>query len=174
LDGLHHIAFETYYNFYSNRQTGRAYGVGFEVGLPVPAKGRFGSYLYEPFFVAYHEFRPRTAVNFSAALEIEDSLEKGEPTEIGTQLTLSALHKVGKFVPMIELDVEIEPDRTPVRLAPALYWHPWEKTIDFAVSLPIGLNADAASLGVFFLFIVELEGSGSPARAGDPGRLRRL
>jgi hypothetical protein len=173
LDGLRHIELEAYYNFYSNRSTGRAYGVGFEMGLPVAAKGRERNYFYEPFFVAYQEFGNNNAVNFSAALEIEDSLEEDEPVEVGAELTLSVFRKIGKFVPMLELGVELEDERTPTRLAPALYWHPWEKTVDFAISLPIGLNDDTADLGVFFLFILEFEADGPSKTAALPLRRRR-
>lgn len=44
-------------------------------------------------------------------------------------------------------------EESPVRLAPALDWQPFDAPFDLTVSLPIGLNRDAPNLGVFRLAI---------------------
>jgi hypothetical protein len=157
-DGVRHVGVELYWNFYNNLDTGRGYGAGFELGFPTDAPaGESRTYIYEPFVVAYQDFKT-FAVNLSGGLEIEDALEPGEPTETRGELAAAAFGSVGKFTPMLELGVEIEPDQTTVRLAPGLYWSPCEKPVDFAVALPIGLNRDTPDFGVFLLAIVEFGG----------------
>jgi hypothetical protein len=156
-DGMRNFGATTYYNFYSNPRTGAAYGAGFELGFPVDAEdGESRSWVYEPFFVAYRDF-DTWALNFSATLEVEDPIEQDEQTEAAGELALALLRPLGRFVPLVELDIEIAADTTPVRLAPGLYWHAREPFLDLAISCPIGLNHDAPGLGVFALAVVEFD-----------------
>jgi hypothetical protein len=156
-DGVQNIGLELYWNFYSNPQTGRGYGIGFEIGFPTDAPaGESRAYIYEPFVVAYQDFQT-FAVNISGAVEVENPLEPGEPSETSGELAAAVFGPVGRFTPMLEVGVEIEADETPVRLAPGLYWSPCDKPVDFAVALPIGLNRDAPDFGVFLLAIIEFE-----------------
>jgi hypothetical protein len=78
---------------------------------------------------------------------------------------------VGKFVPILEVDLEIAPDEVPVRLAPGLYWHPFDKFLDLAISCPIGLNNDAPDIGLFLLAIMEFDAHLQRPKAG-PGTRR--
>lgn len=156
-DGVRHVGVELYWNFYSNPNTGRGYGVGFELGLPTDAPtGDSRTYVYEPFAVAYQDFQS-FAVNISGALEVEDALDPSEPTETSGELAAAVFGPVGNFTPMLELGVEIEADETPIRLAPGLYWSPCDKPVDFAIAFPIGLNRDAPDLGIFLLAIIEFD-----------------
>ncbi len=156
-DGVRHLGLELYYNFYSNPYTRRAYGAGFEVGFPIDsAEDEPQTYLYEPFVVAYQEYR-ECAVNLSAGLEIEAPHESDEPTETAGEVALGIIGNPGPIVPLLELHVEIEADETPVRLAPGLYFGTFLEPIELAVSFPIGLNSDAPDFAVFFLAIVEFE-----------------
>ena len=154
--GVGHLGLGAYYNFYSNRETGSALGVGFSLGIPALQDDEFQTLLYEPFFVAYHAF-DSFAVNYSAELTIEDPLAGGE-TEVGSELVLSVFHPMGRFVPILEIAAEIETDRTPVRLAPGLMWKLGDDGKELGISLPIGLNRDAPDLGVFVLLIIEFGG----------------
>ena len=173
LNGMRNFGAELYYNFYSNRSTGAAYGVGFELGFPVDAEaGESRNWVYEPFFVAYRDFG-KCAMNFSATLEIEDPIEQDEKTETACELAAALFRPIGKFVPIIEIDIEVAPDATPVRLAPGLYWHPCEKFLDLAISCPIGLNHDAPDIGLFLMAIVEFDAHLSRPGGGKNGSIRR-
>ena len=155
-EGVRNLGFELYYNFYNERSTGRAYGVGLEFGVPVDAAaGESRAHVYEPFFVAYQEYRD-FALNISAALEIEDPFAAGA-TETAGDIAFGLIGKAGNIVPLLELQVEIASDETPVLLAPGFYVSSFIKPFDVAVSFPIGLNDDAPDFAVFFLAIVEFE-----------------
>jgi hypothetical protein len=158
-DGVRNLGFELYYNFYNDRPTGRAYGVGFEFGLPVDsAAGESRTYVYEPFFVAYPEYR-QFAVNFSAALEIENPSAVNEAPASTGKVALGIFRRSEYVVPMLELQVEIAEEGTPARLAPGLYFKSFVEPVDVAVSFPIGLNNDAPDFAVYFLAIIEFEAS---------------
>ena len=155
-EGVRNLGFELYYNFYNERSTGRAYGVGFEFGLPVDAAaGESRAVAYEPFFVAYQEYND-FALNLSAALEIDDPFAAGT-TKTTEDLAFGLIGKAGYIVPLLELRAEIAPDETPVLLAPGFYVKSFIKPFDVAVSFPIGLNHDAPDFGVYFLAVVEFE-----------------
>jgi opacity protein-like surface antigen len=148
-----------YYNFYNDRQTGGAYGLGFEFGLPVDATGdEPRACVYEPFFVAYQDYRS-FAVNLSAALEIADPVARGEETDVAGDVTLAVFRRVGRIATILETNVGFDSEESPVRLAPGLYWRPFDVPLDLAVSLPVGLNHDAPNLGVFVLMIFEFPAS---------------
>jgi hypothetical protein len=158
--GARNVGVELYYNFYSDRRTGRAYGVGFEWGAPVDAPwDESRCHEYEPFFVAYQEL-DRCAVNFFASLEVEDPLAPGEATETTGDLALGLIGGYEPWTPLLEASVEIAPDDTAVRLAPGLYRHGFYRAVDVAVSLPIGLDGDAPKVGVSLMAVVELEPNG--------------
>ena len=150
--GVGQIELTPYYNFYSSRESQSAYGVGFSFVFP-SASTDIGprACTYEPFFVAYHKF-PAFAVNFSSSLAIEDSLKRGEQSEVSGDLDLAFFRQIGKFVPILEANVEIERQTTSMRLAPAIFWKP-VRGREFGVSIPIGLSGEAAHMGVFVLLI---------------------
>jgi hypothetical protein len=177
-DGTRNVGVELYYNFYSDRRTGRAYGVGFELGLPADAPaGESRGWVYEPFVIAYQDFGG-CAVNLSAALEIVDFRDGGEDPETAGELAFAVFGPVGPFVPILELGLEIAAEETPLRVAPGLYWHPRCELLEFGVSVPIGLNRDAPDFGVFLLAIVEFDahalapcpGKATAARSAFAGR----
>jgi hypothetical protein len=157
-EGVRNLNFELYYNFYNERSTGRAYGIGCEFGVPIDAAaGESRAYVYEPFFIAYQEYGDY-ALNLSAALEIEDPLAV-EATETVGDVAFGIIGKAENIVPLLELRVEIASDETPVLLAPGFYAKSFIKPFDVAVSFPIGLNDDAPDFAVFFLAVVEFEAS---------------
>ena len=159
IQGLGNVELETYYNFYNNPRCGRAYGVGFVLGLPTatPEVGE-RAMIYESFFVAYQEFKP-FYFNFFAGIDVEDSLIAEEESQVGGDIALAVFRKYDQFVLDLELGIKIEEGETPVRLAPALYWHPrdWKDT-EFAVSLPIGLTGETPNLGVLLMITKEFGG----------------
>lgn len=133
---LQQCSIEVYYNFYSERRTGRAYGLGFEFGLPVDSTDdEPRACVYEPFFVAYQEFQT-VALNLSTALEIADPVARGEATEVAGDLTLAIFRRVDRIATILEANVEVDSEESPVRLAPGLYWRPFDVALDVAVSLP--------------------------------------
>jgi hypothetical protein len=72
--------------------------------------------------------------------------------------------------------VEIAAGQTAVRLAPGLYCHRFYRTMDIALSVPIGLDGDAPNLGVFLMAIVELgpdEGGRKSTSRLEPASVRR-
>jgi hypothetical protein len=153
-DGMRNVGLELYYNFYNDRRRGRAYGVGFELGFPTDSTGdEPRAFIYEPFFVAFQDFG-NFAVNFSAAVEIEEPVVE-EDNETTGDLAVAIFRSAGRFTPILEAAVEISADNTPARLAPGLYWRSPKKGVDFAVSLPVGLNSDAPDIGVFVFAIWE-------------------
>jgi hypothetical protein len=154
-NGVRNLGFDLYYNFYNDRSTGRAYGVGFEFGLPVDAAaGESRAYIYQPFFVAYQEYAD-FALNLSAALEIRDP--SAHATETVGDISLGLIGKAANIVPLLELQVQIASDETPVLLAPGFYAKSFIKPFDVAISFPIGLNDDAPDFGVYFLAVVEFD-----------------
>lgn len=154
---LQQCSVELYYNFYSNRRTGRAYGAGFEFGLPIDAADdESRTCVYEPFFVAYQDYRA-FAVNLSAALEIADPVGGAEATEVGGDVTLAAFRRVNRIATILEANVAWDREESIVRLAPGLYWRLFDAPLDLAVSFPIGLTDDAPDLGVFVLLIYEFD-----------------
>lgn len=156
-EGTRNLGLELYYNFYSDRRTGRSYGVGFEFGLPIDsAEDDSQAYEYETFFVAYQEYC-NFAVNLYGAVEIEDPQDASEATETSGDVSVGFILKADRIVPLLELDVEIASEETPVRLAPGLYFGSLMEPVDFAVSLPIGLNGDAPDFAVYLLAIIEFE-----------------
>jgi len=156
---LQQCSVEVYCNFYSDRRTGGAYGVGFEFGLPVEATAdEPRACVYEPFFVAYQDYHA-FAVNLSAALEIADPVVRGGETDVGGDVTLAGFRRVDKVATILEANVEFDSEESPLRLAPGLYWRPFEVPLDLAVSLPIGLNGDAPNLGAYALVIYEFPAS---------------
>ncbi len=153
--GLQQCSVEVYYNFYSERCTGSAYGVGFEFGPPIDATpDEPRACVFEPFFIAYQEYRT-FAVNLSAAVEIADPVVRDEATDVAGDVSLAIFRRTGNITAILESSVEFDAEESPVRLAPALYWQPFDAPFDLAVSLPIGLNRDAPKLGVFLLAIYE-------------------
>ena len=169
-EGVRNLGFELYYNFYSDRNTGRAYGVGCEFGVPIDAAaGEPRVYVYEPFFVAYQEYCD-FALNLSAALEIEDPIAI-ESTETVGDFAVGIIGKAENIVPLLELRVEIASEETPVLLAPGFYAKSFIKPFDVAVSFPIGLNDNAPDFAVYFLAIVEFEAAQS--NENFTGNLRR-
>lgn len=129
-----------YYNFYSDRQTGGAYGLSFDLGLPVDATDDEPRACgFEPFFVAYQDYRS-FAVNLSASLEVSNPVAGREETEVAGDVTLAAFRRVDRFATILEANVEFDSEESPVRVAPALYWRPVDVPFDQAVSLPVGLN----------------------------------
>lgn len=157
--GVEAIEVGAYYNFYNDGESGQSYGVGFNLGSPTGAPD-FGprSFHYEPFFVAYRDFKP-WAVNFSALLDVENPLTPGEPTQTSGELALAALRPMGKFVSVLEFSADLERDETPLRLAPELYWHPTGKdSFEVAISAPIGLNRDTPDIGLFLQMTIEFGG----------------
>lgn len=156
-NGVRNLGLELYYNFYNDRHSGRAYGVGFEFGLPVDSpSGESRAYVYEPFAVAYQEFRS-FALNLSGAVEIEDPLDPDGATETAGELAIGLIGKAPRIVPLLEWSVEIAPGETPVLLAPGLYCRRCCGPVDCAVSFPIGLNDEAPDFAVFFFAVVEFE-----------------
>ncbi len=154
LEGVEHVSLEAYYNFYNNPRSRTAFGLGYEYGIPVrEPDDEPRVHLHEPFFVAYQEFG-ETAVNFSAGLEIEDSTEE---TEVEGELALGIFREVGRFVPMLELGLELQEESNPLVLAPGLFWKPRDGC-EIGASLPIGLTPSAPDVGVFFLVIFEFGG----------------
>ncbi|RMF94093.1 MAG: hypothetical protein D6741_12955 [Planctomycetota bacterium] len=174
-EGVGNIELDTYYNFWNDPCSRTAYGMGFTIGLPeaTPHVGK-DAVLYEPYFVAYGE-NDLFATNVYTAIEIEDPLDEHEDTTVGAQFDVACFTEIGSFVPLFELGVELEENgETPVRLAPGIYWKPeaWPET-EFGVSLPIGLNEEAADLGVFVLLTWEF-GTESSARRTRHGMLEGL
>ncbi len=167
-EGLGNVELGAYYNFYNNPCQGRAFGVGFELGLPSATNGvGKDALIYEPFFVAYQEFQP-FAVNFSAGLEIEDPTVTGEETEVAGELAIAAFRRVGQFVPILELGMEIETEETDMRLAPGIYWKPpRHKGVEIGVSLPIGLTKSAPDIGAFLQINLEFEREKEESEAGE-------
>ena len=156
-DGVRELGVEAYWNFFSDRTTGRAYGAGFEVGAPVDSlEDEPRAVVYEPFLIAYQDFGA-LATNFSAAVTIEDPVTGDEEAAMSGDLAAAVFGSVGPFVPMLECGVEIGPDETPVRLAPGLYLRRAFDVVDLAISLPVGLNREAPDFGVFLLAIVEFD-----------------
>ena len=160
-EGVGNVELELYYNFYNDRRSGRAYGVGFALGLP-PATSEIGenALSYEPFFVAYQQFN-QYALNFSASLEIEEPLGKDQErdSDVGGDLSLAVIRKYDTVTLLAEIETQIESDNTLLRLAPGLYWQPRDN-FELGVSLPIGLTNDTPDLGVFVLMTIEFGGSG--------------
>jgi hypothetical protein len=158
-EGMRNLGVGLYWNFYNDPRTGRAYGIGFDCGLPVDAPaGESRTIAYEPFAVAYQDFS-EFALNISAALEVQNPLTPGEPTETTGDLDFAIFRRIGCVTPILELGVEITSQEVPVRLAPGLYWNLCDEGVDFAISFPVGLNDDAPDFGVFLLAIVEIEGA---------------
>ena len=152
---LQQCSVELYYNYFSDLRTGRAYGLGFEFGLPVDStEDEPRSCVYEPFFVAYQDYGA-FATNLSAALEVADPVSHREITSVTGDVAWAAFRRVDRWAAMLEAEVEFGAGETPVRLAPELYWQPFDAPLDFAVSLPIGLSSDAPDWGVFLLAIYE-------------------
>jgi hypothetical protein len=155
-DGVTNLGLELYYNFLNDPCRGRAYGLGFEVGFPTDSpEDEPRAWVYEPFFVAYQDFCD-FALNFSAAIEVEDPLAEEDTTTTG-ELAWAAFRTRGRCTQLLELGLEIGEEETPLRIAPGLYWRPWDEGVDLAVSLPIGLNADAPEIGVFLMAVWERE-----------------
>jgi len=156
-EGIRNLGLGLYYNFYNDRTTGRAAGVGCEFGFPVDAAdGESRAFNYEPFFIVYQEFC-KFAVNVSAGLDIDDPTESGEATETAGEVAVGIIGKPGPFVPLLECQVDIAPEETPVRLAPGVYCNSLVGPLDLAVSLPVGLNSDAPDFAVFFMAVLEFE-----------------
>ena len=155
VQGLGNVEIEAYYNFYNNKDYTKAYGAGFVVGLPSATTGIGERAMsYEAYLVGFRELKP-FYINLYAAIEFEDPFgnddffELGDPFEsddksgVSGDISLAVFRKYDRFVLDLELGVRIEEDETPVRLAPALYWHPraW-KNSEFAVALPVGLTGE--------------------------------
>jgi hypothetical protein len=156
---LQQCSIEVYYNFHSDRRTGRASGLGFEFGLPVDSTAEGPrACVYEPFLVSYQDF-DAFALNMSAALEIADPVARGEATEFAGDVTFAIFRRVDRIATIVEANVEVDSEESPVRLAPGLYWRPFDVALDVAVSLPIGLNEDAPVLGLFLLAVFEFPAS---------------
>jgi hypothetical protein len=90
-------------------------------------------------------------------LQVEDSLTAGEGTGTSGEVAAGIIAKADKVVPLLEFDVEIASQETPVRLAPGLYVRALLKPIDVAVSFPIGLNDDAPDFAVYLLAVMEFD-----------------
>lgn len=114
----------------------------------------------EPFFVAYQDYRAFKA-NFSASVEIADPIARGEPTSVAGDVTLAAFRRVGKVATILEANVAFDAIEAPVRLAPGIYWRPFDVPVDVAVSLPVGLSDGAPELVVYVLAIFEFEPGGT-------------
>lgn len=156
-EGLGNVELEVYWNVLNNPPSGWAGGVGFGLGLPTATSDVGEDALaYEPFFVLYRTF-DCLAVNFSAALEIEDPLKAGEDTEVGAELAAAFIKPSRKspLVYLFEAGAEIESDETAVRLAPGAYWQPPDANWEVGVSLPIGVTEAASDFGAFVLFTLE-------------------
>ncbi len=152
---LQQISIEAYYNFHNDGSTGSAYGVGFEFGLPAgTAADESRGCVYEPFFVAYQDYGA-FAVNLSSSLEIADPVTRGEGTTIAGDTTLAIFRRVDSVATILEANVAVDSEESPVRIAPGLYWRPFDMPLDLAISLPIGLNSDAPEFGLIVLSIFE-------------------
>lgn len=160
-DGVGNIELEGYWNLLNDRRSGWAAGIGLGLGLPTatPEVGE-EELIYEPFFIVYREL-DSLAINFSAGLEIEDS------SEITGELAVALIKRWKPFVLILETGLEIEPDETSLRLAPAIYWQPPCANWELGVSVPVGLNADTPDIGVFVLFTIEFGGTDDDELAAD-------
>ncbi|MCG8451538.1 MAG: hypothetical protein MI725_18380 [Pirellulales bacterium] len=160
-EGLGNVELEAYWSVVNDPESGWAGGVGLGLGLPTATSGvGEDALIYEPFFVLYKTW-DTLAVNFSAALEIEDPREAGEDTEVEAELAL-ALIKPLEQLPLIclfEVGAEIEEDETAVRLAPGVYWQPRGAEWELGVSLPAGVTDAAVDFGAFVFFTREFGGS---------------
>ncbi len=157
-EGIGNVELEVYYNFFSDRCSGWAAGLGLGAGLP-SATSDVGedAFIYEPFLVLYRDFG-RAQVNFSAGLEIEDPRGGDEAAGISGDVAAAWFTKRNSLVYLLECGVEIEQDATPVRLAPGIYWQPPTRNMEIGISLPIGLGGDAPEVGVFVLATWEFGG----------------
>ena len=157
--GLGNVELGGYCNFFSDANAGRAYGAGVGLALPT-ATTDVGeeAVIFEPFFIAYQEVG-RVSVNVFTKLEIEAPISGEEDTQIGGEIGLALFGQLGRFVPLLELGVEIEEDETAVRIAPAIVWQPRRlENAEFGVSLPVGVTEQTPDLGVFVLMTWEFGG----------------
>jgi hypothetical protein len=157
-EGMGNVELEVYYNFFSDRCSGWAAGLGFGAGLP-SATSEVGenAFIYEPFLVLYRDLG-RSQVNFSGGLEIEDLREGDETAGVSGDVATAWFMKRKSLVYLLECGVEIEQDATPVRLAPGIYWQPPTRNMEIGISLPIGLGGDAPEVGVLVLATWEFGG----------------
>jgi hypothetical protein len=165
-----------YWNFYSDRRTGRACGVGCNFGLPPREEIGPRAFVYEPFFVAYRRF-PRCAVNLSMFLEVADPIEGGRSADVSGEVALAVFQPFhfprGQLVPIFESTVEIEAEETTVRLAPAAFWQPKRgigRKMEIGVSWPITLGEEEVEAGVFALLIVEFGGDEDERETSEMAR----
>jgi len=158
--GVGNIELEAYWNFLNNPKTGWMSGVGFGVGLPA-ASPDVGdrAFLYEPFCILGRQVG-KTGVNVSAGLEIKDYLDDEEKTEVKGDIAAGIYRQFDHCVPLLELGVEVEREKTTVRLAPGLYWQPAWTEAEIGVSLPIGLTRETPDFGVWVLATMEFQPNG--------------
>ena len=163
------VELDAYWSFLNDAKTGRAAGIGFAVGLPIDTEETIEkAYVYEPYLILY-QASDLLNVNFTANLEVENFVEAGEETEVNGALGVALFKQYKPYAYILELGVDIEKDRTPVRLAPGAYYH-WPDSIwEFGVSLPIGLNSDAPDFGFFAVLTFEFDDEGGRygGRRGD-------
>jgi hypothetical protein len=155
--GVGNIELEGYWNFHNNRSTGWASGVGFGLGLP-SASPEVGdrAFFYEPFLIVARQI-DRTGFNVSAGLEVKDFLDGEQETEVQGDIAAAVYRKFDHCVSLLELGIEVEQEKTTVRLAPGLYWHPaWTKA-EIGVSFPMGLTTDTPDFGACLLVTREFQ-----------------
>jgi hypothetical protein len=156
-NGVGNIEFEVYWNYYNNPSNGWASGAGFGLGFP-SASPDVGdrAFLYEPFVVVARQI-DRAGINVSAGLEVKDFLEGEKETEVKGDIAAAIYRKFDHFVSLLELGMEVEREKTTVRLAPGLYWRPaWTKA-EIGVSFPIGLTTDTPDFGAWLLITREFQ-----------------
>jgi hypothetical protein len=154
--GVGNIELEGFWNFYSDAQAGWAAGVGFGLGLP-SASSEVGdrAMLYQPFVAACRQF-DTLGFNASAGLEVKDFLDSGQEPELRGAFALAAFRSFERFVPLLELSVELEEWETPVRLAPGVLWRPAGPSAEVGLSFPIGLH-DAPDVALFLMATIEFQ-----------------
>jgi hypothetical protein len=158
-DGLANVEFEVYWSFLNDRETGWAAGIGFGYSLPEAVTGAGeDAHGYEPFVVLYREFGC-DALNFSAAVEIEDPRDSDEARETSGDLAAAYIRPLANLplTALLELATEIEAHETQVQLAPGAYYRPPTAIWEIGCSLPIGLAGEVPDLGVFVMLTFEFE-----------------
>jgi hypothetical protein len=167
VDGVGNIELETFWNFYNDPESGWACGVGFGLGLPPATRGAGdAAVIYEPFVAACRQW-DAWGMNASAGMEVKD-YRRGE-TQVEGEFAWAVYRRWQQFTPLLELSVEVEPDETPVRLAPGLYWRPRSAPAEIGVSVPIGLTRAAPDFAVFVLATFEFQ-PGKRKRSVDDDR----
>jgi hypothetical protein len=166
-NGLGNIELDGYWNVLNDPRTGWASGVGFGLGLP-NATSQVGdrALSYQPFWVLCRE-RNEAGFNLSAAVDVKDPLDGQERNDVTGNLDFALFKKFGRFVPLLELGAEVDRQRTAVRLAPGLYWHPAWTNAEIGVSVPIGLTRDTPTLGGCLLITWEFEHHGQKNSPDD-------